>query len=117
MRISDWSSDVCSSDLAAGGRLGAAALRLRRAAYRTLGKAARIGHHFPEGSRRFDRDFPDDDGQAAGHERDGDELERIERDHRMIPSAAHCTFAVPAASHPFGSRRYRTEEHTSELSH
>src|SRR3546814_13958712 len=39
MRISDWSSDVCSSDLAAG-------LRRRRGLQRRGGRAVRAGHGY-----------------------------------------------------------------------
>src|SRR3546814_11196369 len=42
MRISDWSSDVCSSDLAGRGRRGCVCRQ--RYLYRTRGRGARRGH-------------------------------------------------------------------------
>src|SRR3546814_4153433 len=100
MRISDWSSDVCSSDLA---RLAVAAL-----------------HHvelFPGGLHRPSRlavDRLDGGDRAAGDVADrGDARARGDAVHMHGASTAHrhaCGYDRP--SEP---RRERSEEHTSEL--
>src|SRR3546814_9839311 len=107
MRISDWSSDVCSSDLddADDIRLRLAARdRLHRARYRT--RAAHVPLHHVHARPWLQAD-------AAGVE--GDAL--ADEHHRRLPRRA----AVPA--HREQSRRprralrdaERSEENTSEL--
>src|SRR3546814_9801994 len=88
MRISDWSSDVCSSDLLADG-IGPA--RTRR---------ARLRHvtHGEEDRRQADRNVDPENGMPAGALRERAAGERAER-HRDAGDRAPD----------------RSEEHTSEL--
>src|SRR3546814_1529249 len=85
MRISDWSSDVCSSDLVADAGRGG---RLR---HRGGGRALR------EGRRGDDRNE---------REREHDQNEPAERE----PAATHLT-----ADARLAEQHRRSEEHTSEL--
>src|SRR3546814_10743114 len=91
MRISDWSSDVCSSDLLAG-RLWRPALDARAALYLPRGDGARACPRRLAVQRQYDRpdhrDIRDRCAEAA--------LSRAYRQHRRL--------VVP-----------RSEEHTSEL--
>src|SRR3546814_8217910 len=110
MRISDWSSDVCSSDL----------LHLRPARDDGLWSARRAARRAVPGAhplqfavaalsyrQRLDRGFHADDRLRDGR-RDGQYLSgtlvcgRLRRDHR-------------GRRHPLPARNLRSEEHTSEL--
>src|SRR3546814_3569525 len=92
MRISDWSSDVCSSDLETEGRARQCPVDARRRAHiRTRTAAAAIS------ARTVRRDA------AAGDDRDGAALQALAADRRRADD---------------GARRDgpgRSEEHTSEL--
>src|SRR3546814_10707723 len=88
MRISDWSSDVCSSDLQ-GGLLRAKGLRQRIA-------AARLACQFGGNRRCADRD------------RTGRDLGRVADPAREAFRAEILDLATPDG-------RNRSEEHTSEL--
>src|SRR3546814_3717115 len=57
MRISDWSSDVCSSDLDAGGRLSGPGLERKASASEVVTIVIEIGDHFEE--------VADDDGSPG----------------------------------------------------
>src|SRR3546814_1909408 len=113
MRISDWSSDVCSSDLLAAGGVASEALQrllhvdldftLRHAGLRCIGSWEEVGenaHHYyvavvQLGALVHGRDWIDDGGERSAAEarlRAG--LERHWSPHRGV---------------------YRSEEHTSEL--
>src|SRR3546814_2231930 len=92
MRISDWSSDVCSSDLCAQPRLCSRrkivlAVVRRSATLRPLRSPAAE----PQNASIWRRDCPDD-ARAASRLR-----------------------AVPATPRSHGCVRHRSEEHTSEL--
>src|SRR3546814_9023782 len=97
MRISDWSSYVCSSDLAAAAARGTARTDPRRC---TLGHAAphRLRH-----LRRRPCRAAGAGGEAAGIVRPGRHAA-----HRRRPRAAD---RAPA----FAGRPPKSEEHTSEL--
>src|SRR3546814_13065711 len=59
MRISDWSSDVCSSDLLGAGTAGAAALHPGLRARRRMGRRGVAGHRTqPEPQPRLLGSFP-----------------------------------------------------------
>src|SRR3546814_5030776 len=113
MRISDWSSDVCSSDLALA--------RPRGAAQGRVAAAARLG-----GSRQHDLD--DDGGHAAqGRDDGGYRRARAGRQLRLradavAPPRGRCQSALGVdllaqrCDRQYrGGRRRRSEEHTSEL--
>src|SRR3546814_5984701 len=85
MRISDWSSDVCSSDLAAG------ALE-------------------PPGARPAGAGRVRADGRAGARDR-GDEPAPA----ALRPATAPAVAASRTAAAPVGQRFGRSEEHTSEL--
>src|SRR3546814_13509120 len=55
MRISDWSSDVCSSDLKRGKKAGSITLCKRRRAADGLSTSAEVGHDSPRGDSGADR--------------------------------------------------------------
>src|SRR3546814_8525939 len=88
MRISDWSSDVCSSDLGAVPRAGrrGRARQVRRRAHRAAHRAAAVGV------------LPEDAG-CRWHRRTEDPAQR----------------AVRGARVRMAGTRARSEEHTSEL--
>src|SRR3546814_16179898 len=68
MRISDWSSDVCSSDLLAG-RIAAPALRLERAD-QPVGELERIVLDVDQGQARHEaRNLQHEIGRASCRER------------------------------------------------
>src|SRR3546814_5827494 len=91
MRISDWSSDVCSSDLQA---------RRRRRRPRTSSPARSVGQtHLRE---RFQ-------ASVANVDRTPDPA-----DQRIPPRARRCECAQ-AAQRGDGKVLFRSEEHTSEL--
>src|SRR5688572_11196736 len=48
---------------------------------RTLGEGPHIVNHVPEVTRSHERDLQNDSEQPTSHERNGDKLERFERDH------------------------------------
>src|SRR3546814_4112353 len=106
MRISDWSSDVCSSDLAAKARpcpAGSAAAPRYRAA-----RPPPHGRERPFPARRHRPPSAADDRRAplpAGRERGCPSCNR---------SPAHGR-PSPAAGPPYPPPRRRSEEHTSEL--
>src|SRR3546814_5254936 len=109
MRISDWSSDVCSSDLALG-RLVAPFLPARRLEGRVVGAVDLDGGERPAGEFQLallrqplgiEHATPRFVGPAA----DADEDPALR--HRSSPGAA--------AEAETLLRRSRSEEHTSEL--
>src|SRR3546814_4250821 len=71
MRISDWSSDVCSSDLGALSRSGPGARphRLRLQARARPGRPPRLDHRVAVGAGRVSAPGPS--GRAAGAQRLG----------------------------------------------
>src|SRR3546814_2614487 len=87
MRISDWSSDVCSSDLAQEGEIG------RR---HQFGKGRRLGQ---SGRRRFATGLP------------ARLLQRVE----FAPVDGFGPGRVGALAVALHANRPRSEEHTSEL--
>src|SRR3546814_10673266 len=104
MRISDWSSDVCSSDLApAGGVEGA--VQMAEARDRRIGKRCKIALV----------------GNVAAHRKPADFLRKFGQ-RRFVPPGDHHPrpFGGKAAgnhlAHIVAARRYdaRSEEHTSE---
>src|SRR3546814_4427190 len=106
MRISDWSSDVCSSDLIAGGEVeaGRAHVVAGLAGFlhdnRTLARGAVTGLGV----------LLDDDGVGAlGQRRAGKDAHRLAGRHLAVEEAA----GRHRADHLQGCRR--SEEHTSEL--
>src|SRR3546814_7884658 len=97
MRISDWSSDVCSSDLAIAGHQRKDMAR-RDDILRTL--------------RRIDRDL-DGPGAVGGRDARGHAFRRLDRDgegglERRLVFPHHQRQAEPVDA-------LRSEEHTSEL--
>src|SRR3546814_6000437 len=107
MRISDWSSDVCSSDLADGG--AAAVEKARRVVdrRREIGDAVLVGQHLPVHRHLLTAvvgplDHRDGDAAAAGGGDGGD--------HRGLAEGAG-----KAAHLQVELLRRRSEEHTSEL--
>src|SRR3546814_4460795 len=104
MRISDWSSDVCSSDLADGTGVDGVALVQRRwravaaVPARARGVRARVPDAVP-GLR----------AARGAAEPEGGRRVRVHRPGRRRP--AHGVRTPPGD----GSRRARSEEHTSEL--
>src|SRR3546814_6732318 len=99
MRISDWSSDVCSSDLLAHRERVGEALDLRR-----LGRL-RVAAQ-PEGGAEQVRRLRVDDRRALGR---GQPILV-----RCLPHRARASAAVDACR-AFGRQDDRSEEHTSEL--
>src|SRR3546814_8360284 len=109
MRISDWSSDVCSSDLNREGRgrtrIAQRHHRLveahREALDRAVADSWRGHHHLrPAVAKRRER------GEHGGEQRQSSE--KLHRsDPRSAPSACEAT--------PCARRVQRSEEHTSEL--
>src|SRR3546814_6560514 len=91
MRISDWSSDVCSSDLA--GRQLLQRFRHLARARRTL-RASGRGHQHRRPARR----------RVGLHQCGGDLFRRVQPPARMVPDPARAQL-----------RTRRSEEHTSEL--
>src|SRR3546814_3801458 len=107
MRISDWSSDVCSSDLhhQSGDDEGA------------IGNVADLGH--PAADRRAEDDEIERGGDHR-HQQAGPEGAAKARHFERIDGADTANVRDHAArSSPFGSRtnptKIRSEEHTSEL--
>src|SRR3546814_5006273 len=101
MRISDWSSDVCSSDLAAGAR---AAARGRGSA----GGARRARRHgVPSLSHRRHRPGRDRARPGGQPEHGGEGSAKGLSRARRASGAVRCGMTHPAPS--------RSEEHTSEL--
>src|SRR3546814_4094923 len=100
MRISDWSSDVCSSDLA--GRLSVAGAHRRRAGHRGLALLA-----------------PARRAAAAGRAAAGRAVRRQGRVERARPPApSQPGRNAPPQAPPGGNAarlQRRSEEHTSEL--
>src|SRR3546814_5178276 len=113
MRISDWSSDVCSSDL--------------DRAFETIGDAA---GNVPDGKRHRDRDHAVDRIMPAEMDRADPDQRRIRRDHpaerapqaesgdreqrgETIVDRGHRRNA--AADRELAAAIGRSEEHTSEL--
>src|SRR3546814_10787126 len=103
MRISDWSSDVCSSDLETEGRARQCPVDARRRAHiRTRTAAAAIS------ARTVRRDA------AAGDDRDGAALQALAADRRRADDGARRD--GPGHDHPaVRQAEARSEEHTSEL--
>src|SRR3546814_8871881 len=103
MRISDWSSDVCSSDLPAPAEADGAHL----AAYLAFAPAVR--HPVPHATGALRRAGPGFPGLRSAPPRiPGRHARPRPRNRRLKPEAA----AVPSAAH---RRQPRSEEHTSEL--
>src|SRR3546814_2138466 len=107
MRISDWSSDVCSSDLVAVHRVAAPHHRMPLAQHRAD----------EPWQRRLDLvvAVARDQRHPAGHPR---RIERVEHPEQRIglearPALDPDRIADPAQE--FDMRRARSEEHTSEL--
>src|SRR3546814_8099911 len=96
MRISDWSSDVCSSDLALPARHRALAPVPRRHAIERLEPLARGPN---ARARQRVRDVPGIVGNCLG-------ARGADRGRRQPARNAHPSFRGPT---------YRSEEHTSEL--
>src|SRR3546814_6963021 len=110
MRISDWSSDVCSSDLVGRGRRPAVPQRLGLAGPyggvpRVGGRRRRPSLTAPDGNRKSP--FP-----SAG--RSGDFGRVAQRESTPFTRVGS---QVQSLSRPplFRNRRVRSEEHTSEL--
>src|SRR3546814_5759637 len=97
MRISDWSSDVCSSDLPEIVEDG-------RARRRDEGNVEQIGLAEPEQQRRH-RQHRD-----RQHERPAERLERLQREPH---AASSINDRLSARTAPASGAR--SEEHTSEL--
>src|SRR3546814_1610253 len=105
MRISDWSSDVCSSDLFSGARLF---LHYRKADYISFQVSGRTTDAAPPGGGG---NLPTLAGRASASRSSTDEPEGATSSTFPIePSAVTftLTFAVPSSPR-------RSEEHTSEL--
>src|SRR3546814_6246519 len=109
MRISDWSSDVCSSDLLRHGKLGLQPLYLRRLLDRLLQVLLRLLHVAGTGEggavQRIGapvRGFVVDDG-----------LQRRDRTLRVVRPKLRG--GVELAGERAPRHRPRSEEHTSEL--
>src|SRR3546814_7563454 len=96
MRISDWSSDVCSSDLADRPEAGIIA----QAEARPIAHAGKAG-------------------KAAGVKlscvEEGDDAEIAEADTRLYGRFGQAAAADRIVVQVFGADRLRSEEHTSEL--
>src|SRR3546814_4198930 len=119
MRISDWSSDVCSSDLVAGvaghrarpARTAAAALSQDAARRGAMDRAAR--NCAPAGAHRLS-----DRIAVRGHRLPALHLHDAgarDRPHHLLPSA-RAGSRVAAADRASGAgSTARSEEHTSEL--
>src|SRR3546814_1114504 len=104
MRISDWSSDVCSADLAAASRIGYYRLRAGRAEEGCQIKRI-VEHENPRGRNRSAErtHLLDEDVVGAGAHQQG---------HKGNPGIR----ALPTDHHQRGpARSGRSEEHTSEL--
>src|SRR3546814_2535133 len=110
MRISDWSSDVCSSDL-----IGE----------RQPGAALRFGHQCVEKSRGFDRvpqrrrvaaclDGAHDRRSAGALEQSLERREKFGSVHQRSPSP-RAMMPRKISRVPPRSEKLRSEEHTSEL--
>src|SRR3546814_4249272 len=99
MRISDWSSDVCSSDL--GARRGAGGGRLAFPATAPADRARQFGRDARCGIDRADRLFPDlRRSRPRGRwQLEGQDRLRLARD----------------GADPGRQQLWRSEEHTSEL--
>src|SRR3546814_3878210 len=106
MRISDWSSDVCSSDLG-GGASG------HPDADRGAGAGAgAIARQFSGREFRMAGDPRPDGGVGGGNDR-GDDADPAGNPHRAPPQRWPAA-RLPAAAAQSGIPR-RSEEHTSEL--
>src|SRR3546814_5824313 len=106
MRISDWSSDVCSSDLRIAARSAVATLRHH---YHRRSPRAQPEHRFSVG-------LP----AATVAQAPRPEIDHYFGNHRCRPfRAALCPQGPAGAGHrsvgQAESGRYRSEEHTSEL--
>src|SRR3546814_6858588 len=99
MRISDWSSDVCSSDLAGKGeaKIGFIAFNWRGMKISRLPEKLRCGRCRETGHRDCCQ------GQIPGHPVDV----------HNCPSGHYCHYS--SASESTSSSVLRSEEHTSEL--
>src|SRR3546814_6765747 len=100
MRISDWSSDVCSSDLAdvAAAAEGVSQRQEGRGRHRVTGVVSEPGDVNPEEPRHDGEQYQDADGyEAEARQRAGGQIEAVKR-------PAQGCHASP-----------RSEEHTSEL--
>src|SRR3546814_6495974 len=119
MRISDWSSDVCSSDLAAAGDGdGELAIQpLRDPKVENLReKAQRLEtqQYYAEAARTLDQALeivPDD--PALLQERA--EAALLLGDHAKAEALARRAFTNGSQVGPLCRRHWRSEEHTSEL--
>src|SRR3546814_2723472 len=104
MRISDWSSDVCSSDLIAASTLGCIPDDLR-AVGDTLGRHERVQQHpiamLTGELQRFRTDSSENDRRRRSF------VPVSELEHREL---AHDAFIIDGLPRP-----KRSEEHTSEL--
>src|SRR3546814_3945797 len=101
MRISDWSSDVCSSDLSRAGRQPEAEEIERR--QRSYGAGEGEGQKGDGGDHGVGQHMADHDGGIAGPQR---------------PGGAHVVEVARAQelrAHHADDAHPRSEEHTSEL--
>src|SRR3546814_6387257 len=105
MRISDWSSDVCSSDLAGG----AIKLFLRQEVSSIAGPVSNDSSDLIINKREIETTVTVDDGEILelGGLLDDNERKTIER----IPLLSD----IPVVGELFTSRSKRSEAHTSEL--
>src|SRR3546814_8830783 len=97
MRISDWSSDVCSSDLLDDPRVGGSDPRAGKGLGTTIGYA--IGSREPEAAAAEPE--PGDDLEPGVRATERELLEHIEADDPELADAI--------------AHEHRSEEHTSEL--
>src|SRR3546814_5804557 len=113
MRISDWSSDVCSSDLGTGGA------RHQQHGEDERALAAVEVTEMPEHDAA---DGPHDEADAIGRETRQDDRHRVGLGKHRKPDL-RCEIAVddeieelePVTDHRRAERADRSEEHTSEL--
>src|SRR3546814_5388960 len=121
MRISDWSSDVCSSDLRIDDVDGGADLRVGLGA-----ELLHLGAHVVEVLRHFDRlvdgvEAVRCDLWAVGHVLDGggEVADRVAEGIVVAERAEHRLHAIEVVGTYLGAaqdrRLLRSEEHTSEL--
>src|SRR3546814_9150634 len=115
MRISDWSSDVCSSDLDAGAVLGDRHRHLAAGAGIAVADQAAVGlvGDVPEGDAGLGEEIGDrhegraDDAEAV--------LDAMHLQHLHEGFFRRHLHLGNSFSWPWRPRRQRSEEHTSEL--
>src|SRR3546814_4657787 len=116
MRISDWSSDVCSSDLGDHEHGGDDDRRFAGEARQRLVAVEHAGHHQREQDQhRADVDehaLADEQVQSAGEDQQEEDLVH---GHRCILPANAFTLSTPRRDAALIPSPQRSEEHTSEL--